>query len=201
MAERSTAAGWKGKQATEGTDLTLPSENVALVRPIRPEAFLQSGMIPDPLTGIIQKSINTKKGLPPSKVAQISEDPKLLASTMIMLDRVVAYAVLEPQTQMPPTCIHKVGEEVCGAYAAGEGNEVHTDTKDPNYHSYQEGPREDDVLYTDQVTLDDKLFIFNWCAGGTRDVESFREELQGTMESVSGRSNVQQPAKRASRSR
>jgi hypothetical protein len=36
--------------------------------------------------------------------------------------------------------------------------------------------REDDVLYVDDVDLDDKMFIFNWAVGGTADLERFRAE-------------------------
>lgn len=40
------------------------------------------------------------------------------------------------------------------------------------------------VVYTDMVDLQDKMFIFNYVVGGTRDLESFRRGLEGTVGSV-----------------
>jgi len=36
--------------------------------------------------------------------------------------------------------------------------------------------REDGVIYTDMVDLEDRMFIFNFAVGGTRDLEKFRRE-------------------------
>lgn len=43
--------------------------------------------------------------------------------------------------------------------------------------------RKDGVVYADMVDLQDKMFIFNFVVGGTRDLESFRRGLD---ESVGG---------------
>lgn len=180
------AAQWKGKVEVEGTDLVLPSENVARVRQISPQAFITSGIIPDPLTGLIRQAIHSKQGLPPSKLEKMTEDPEQLVAAMEMFDRVLVYVVIEPTVQMPPVCSE------CGEY----------DTKmthGSSTHIYREGPRDPEVLYADMVDMEDKIFIFQWCLGGTRDLEQFREQLRTGVGALSDSKVVQGKTKRPAR--
>lgn len=180
------ASAWKGKVAVEGTDLMLPSDNVARVRQISPQAFITSGLIPDPLTSIVRQAIHTKQGLPPSKLEAMVTDPDKLRSTMEMFDRVLCYVVIEPHCEMPPVCVD------CGEYNTDDSHGLDT-------HEYQEGPRDDDILYADTVDFNDKVFIFQWCLGGTRDLEAFRKQQRASLESVSNGKGVRSPAKRPAR--
>lgn len=50
--------------------------------------------------------------------------------------------------------------------------------------------RDDDVLYVDEVDLDDKMFLFNWAVGGTADAERFREESNVAVEHLRSGSDV-----------
>lgn len=185
------ARDWKKKIQVEGADLTLPSGNIALVKQMSPQAFMQSGLIPDPLTAIIRKSIGAKQGLPPEALKEISDDPEMLMSAMELFDRVLEYVVVEPAVEMPPTCDRLINEVRCATYY---NVDVHRNTQDPNYHQYHEGARAEEVLYADQVDMDDKMFVFNWCLGGTRDLDQFREELKGNVESISDSQNIQPEA-------
>lgn len=36
--------------------------------------------------------------------------------------------------------------------------------------------RDEERIYTDDIELEDKMFIFNWCVGGTAEYERFRKE-------------------------
>jgi hypothetical protein len=179
--ERSTAKSWKSKQK-RGADLELPSGNVALVKPLKPEAFLQGGLIPDPLGQLVSKAINSKKGLPPTAMKDIADDPAKLAAAMEMFDRVLTYVVVEPEVRMPPLCVVDVDGEPCGKVAT---DAVHFDTHKSGHHRCEEAEREEDVLYADIVDMEDKMFIFNWCVGGTKDIASFRDELASNVGAVS----------------
>lgn len=181
---------WKGKIAVEGSDLALPSENVARVRQISPDAFLTSGTIPDPLMAIVRQAINSKKGLPPQTLKRISEDPELLASTLQMFDQVLVYCVVEPNIQMPPACSE------CGEYF---NKPHHKDQRADGHHAYKEGVRDPNVLYADQIDMDDKMFIFNWVLGGTKNLEKFRDEQERTLGSLSDRKDVPRASKRSAR--
>lgn len=52
-----------------------------------------------------------------------------------------------------------------------------------------EGRRED-LLYVDEIDLDDKMFIFQWMVGGTSDLEQFRNEQSKQLAAVSSSENV-----------
>ena len=178
------ASEWGSKVNVAGTDLRLPTDNVARVRNLAPEAFLSSGMIPDPLFQIIQQAIQTGKGLPPSALKKLSEDKGSLVDTLLLFDKVLCYCVIEPVVKMPPTC------KECGEYFT----EKHGDD-----HRYQEGDRDPGVLYADQVVMDDKIFVFQWALGGVRDLRQFREQQAGNVEALSGSQGVQRSPKRSPR--
>jgi hypothetical protein len=176
-----SAKSWKGKLNVAGASLDLPSENVALVRQISPQAFLTDGLIPDPLMPIVSQAINTKKGLPPQKLKQIMDDPKLVTSAMELFDRTIAYVVLEPKILMPPTCTE------CEEYA---NQPQHKEVKREDFHAYREGPRDPEILYADEVDMTDKQFVFQWALGGVRELEPFREELAAVVGPLSAGQGV-----------
>jgi hypothetical protein len=177
---------WKGKA---GTDLPLPSGNTAECRQIDPSVFLQGGFLPDPLSKLVREAISTRQGLPPKKVQEIADDPKQLMAAMELFDRVLTHCVIQPKVEMPPTCVVIPDGEhnQCGLYA---NKPVHTDPGFKNFHKYQEGDRDPDTLYADEVSLLDKQHVFQWALGGVRDVEPFREQLAGVVESVSDGQDV-----------
>lgn len=173
------ASQWKSKAAPQGVTLPLPSGNECLARPVRPEAFLESGMIPDALSGIVAAAVNSKKGLPPSKLNEIAEDPKKMAAALELFDRALVFCVIEPRVEMAPIC----AVDGCKAtYAGGDG--VHVDKKHDNFHVYVDPDRDPEVLYADMVDMEDKQFIFQWAIGGSADVEKFRDKLAAGMATV-----------------
>jgi hypothetical protein len=99
---RSTASTWIGAGDYYAEDVQLPSGNVALVRRVGPEAFLDNGIIPDPLMPLIMKAIETKKGLPPKIERDLAKDPESLKTTMQLMNNVLCYAVVDPPVAQPP---------------------------------------------------------------------------------------------------
>lgn len=192
------ASQWKGKTETGNIELELPSENQCLVRRLQPEAFLTSGMIPDALSDMVTRAIRSKKGLPPDATKKIMDDPKKLRAAMQMMDEITCYVVVEPKCEMPPRCAFDLPDGVCGEYFDTD-DKRHEDINHPNFHDFSEGKRDPDVLYVDQVSAEDKNFIFQFAMGGTADVERFRGELGSGVASLSGGKNVQRTRKRAAR--
>jgi hypothetical protein len=182
------ASQWKTKARPEGQDIPLPSGNVARVRSLAPDAFLSSGLIPQPLMPLIQKAIHTKKGLNPKDLERQlgGDDPTMLGTALELFDRVLSYCMMEPGIEMPPPCIH------CSEYA---NKPQHQDRAVDGYHRYVEGDRDKDILYADQVDMEDKMFIFQWALGGTNDLREFRDQLEAGVEATPGRQGVQLPAK------
>lgn len=172
-----SASGWRTDSPDEyaPVNLALPSGNVALVRRMRPEMLIDGGMIPDPLMPIVQKAIDTKRGVKPKAVLDsIATDTKQMFAMVKMMDNVVEYCVIEPKVSAPPVC------ENCEQYFE-EG--AHRKGK-PGYHPYNEEPRDPDKLYVDNVSLDDKAFIFQWAAGGPEEYAGFRSESNGDVGAV-----------------
>lgn len=184
------ASQWKTTAPVQGVTLPLPSGNECLARPVRPEAFLESGMIPDALSGLISQAINSKKGLPPSKLNEIAEDPKKMAAALELFDRALVFTVVEPVVEMAPICAY---DECTATYAGGDG--VHVDKKHSNYHRYIDPDRDPEVLYADMVSMEDKQFIFQWAIGGSADVERFREKLAADVAAVQPGQGVEQDSR------
>lgn len=190
---------WKKQGQFGNIDLTLPSGNVALVRRLQPEAFLISGLIPDVLSDMVHKAIKTKKGLPPDAVEKLTEDPKKLTQALKMMDEVLCYVVMEPPVEMPPRCGVLMNDEtVCNEYVDTD-DDRHNDRNCRNYHIYMEDARDEDTLYADEVSMEDKQFIFQFSTGGTADVERFREEISGHVANVPNGKAVQRKTKRSPR--
>lgn len=173
------ASQWQSKKQPDDTiELDLPSGNTCLARRIAPETFLDSGMIPDPIMPLMQKSIHLKKGLPPQEMKKLEQDPKKLVAAIQMFDRVLVYAVVEPRVELPPAC-------ECGKR---EADVIHLDSDTDGFHAYRQSEeRKEDALYADVVDLEDKMYIFQWCLGGASDIAQFRDKLPaGVVSSPTG---------------
>lgn len=193
------AKAWKGKRSAGHMELTLPSDNTCLVQRLQPEAFLTSGMIPDSLSAMVNQAIKSKKGLPPDEQKKIMDDPKKLRQAMQMTDEIVCYVVVEPKCEMPPRCAFEMsGGRVCDEYMDTDDNR-HSNAGHPDHHSFKEGDRDEDTLYVDEVSLEDKQFIFQFAMGGTADVERFREELKRGLVGVPNGKSNKNKAKRTPR--
>jgi len=49
-------------------------------------------------------------------------------------------------------------------------------------------------IYPSSVGMEDKMFIFNWAVGGTRDLATFRQQLETNVESLADGEDVDNPA-------
>lgn len=193
-----SAKQWKGKRLSGNMELTLPSGNTCLVQRLQPEAFLTSGMIPDALSGIVNQAIRSKKGLPPDAQKQIMADPKKLRQSLQMTDEIVCYVVVEPKLEMPPRCAFEMsGSRECGEYMDTDDNR-HSNDQHPDWHAFMEGDRDEDTLYADEVSLEDKQFIFQFAMGGTADVERFRQELRSNVAGLPNGKGRKSKTKRSS---
>lgn len=56
--------------------------------------------------------------------------------------------------------------------------------------------RDDEIVYIDDLEDDDKMFLFQRALGGASDLESFRAESTGGVDSVQQRQDVELPAER-----
>lgn len=158
MSEVTSASQWKSKSA-QGGELKVPSGNVCLVRkPDGMRVFMSKGMIPNSLMPIVQNAIaeGTKGNSKPVDPAKLMEE--VLSDPQKLADMIGLIDAVVVDTVLEPK-VAAVPE---------------------NYDD-----RDDDVLYVDDIDMDDKMFIFQFAVGGTRDLESFRREQESTMAVVS----------------
>lgn len=155
-----SAKAWK---KNKGEELELPSGNVALVKRPGMLEFIKKGLVPDTLMPTVDEAVRKGKGLPPAQTTELLKDPTKIAAMEEMTDRVLCTVVVEPQVTF-----FKYTEEQEAAGEIPEGFNVGDDIP--------EDERDEDLLYSDDVDLEDKMFIFQYAVGGTRDLERFRRE-------------------------
>lgn len=163
-----TAAGeWKSAEVEEGVKLLLPSGNVCLARNPGLLHFIEQGKIPNALLPIVNKAIAQGKGMSAKDTQAAADDPNALADILAFTNEVIVASVVQPKVALPPRYTAKDFEDdECTEEEVGE---------------VAEEKRIDGVLYADKVDLTDKMFIFQWVVGGTRDIERFREESSAAL--------------------
>lgn len=175
----SSAAEWKKKSAQ--MELTLPSGEVCLVkRPGLPQ-LIAANVMPDMLSGIAEKAVEAGRGgisvSPEDSMEMVGEVLSKKGGVQEMLEsfaRVTAFCVIQPKV-----VFHKAETEE----GSGLWEDIPQEDRDP------------DTLYTDEVDLEDQMFIFNYVVGGSADLAEFRKGLN---QSVDGMANVQNAKENAS---
>lgn len=165
-AQTSSAKAWK--QGNSGKPLEVPSGNTALVRAPGMQVFMANGMIPNSLMAIVKEAIETGK---PPKMDSLEINEETLAEFAKLIDDVTVYCVVEPPVHpIPETTLNpETGQEVVGE-------------------------RDDDLLYVDEVDMEDKVFIFQFAVGGTRDLAKFRKEQNASLAALPASEGVESQA-------
>lgn len=154
---------WKSAK-TKGHALKVPSGNVALVRNPGMQAFLRAGLIPNSLMPLVTEALERGKPPSPDVLGERLKNLEVIDDMMQAIDSVTIFCVIEPKVTAVPT------ELTVG------GDQISIPIGDPR--------RNEDLLYVDEVDEEDKMFIFNWAVGGTRDLERFRQERENGMASI-----------------
>lgn len=194
MASPTSAREWK--KATQGEEIELPSGNVALIKRPGMESLFAAGVLPDELTKIALEEIRraetgqpqdhkkkkTQEGLDPEVMQKFLSNESAISDIFDAFDRVTEMCVIEP-----PVKYHK-RRKVDGA-----GQQI-TDEKDrPLWETIPNEERDEDVVYTDDVDMNDKTFIFNFVVGGTRDIASFRMQFGDDVATLQSGEDVEVP--------
>lgn len=173
-----SAVSWKNSSTLE---LKVPSGKVAKVRNPGMKAFVTAGLIPNSLMPIVTEAL--ERGAPPSPSAlkkAAADNSKFIPEILEATDAVTIHCVIEPQVhKVPIWTIAEVEKGLCTSEQVG-----------------QEAPqlKDDELLYVDEVDFEDKMFIFQWACGGTRDVERFRKQYSAGVEVNQRRSDVERKA-------
>jgi hypothetical protein len=172
---------WKKDAGTLGEPVELPSGKTAIIKAAGMEAFLKSGMIPNSLMSVISNSLKkAQRGEEVSgedfNMEEMMDDPAKINDILQLVDNVAIASFQEPTVHdVPP---HPEPDD------------------DPTLPRFSRRP---DILYVDEVGMDDKFFVFSVAVGGTKDLERFREGLGAGVGSVPARTADVKPAKSTGR--
>jgi hypothetical protein len=142
------------KARKSGRVMALPSGLVAKVRKVDLQSFVIQGTVPNPLMGMVSEALEKGQKAEPAKMMGVEEG--------------------EVDLDMVRDMYELVNAIVCEMFLEPKVLPV----------PENEGDREDDLLYIDELDEEDKMFLFQWITGGTDDVAQFREEAAADMASL-----------------
>lgn len=170
---------WASTTPLNGVEfVTLPSGQTAHLKRIGLEGVIAQGLLGefDTLTDYVGKQhVRRVKG---GKTADhetvnaesLMKDPKALAKIVFLIDRATPLVV-----DSPKVLLHLTFE--------ADGSTLMIPAAE----------REPGAIYTDQVPLEDKMYIFNYAIGGTRDLERFRSQVDEAVGHTPDGEDVQRP--------
>lgn len=136
------------KKRLDGKVLKLPSGLFMRCRKVDLKVFITKGDVPNSLLPLIESAIAKGKGMDMDAILGTGDGGIDLDKVRDMYDMVDSVVV---GIALDP--------------------KVHPEPKDGEDKS-------DDLVYTDEVGDEDKMFLFQWACGGVEDVATFRDEAE-----------------------
>jgi hypothetical protein len=165
--ETTSASQWKKNAGAKPVDIELPSGNVAKVKQIPMPTLLADGLFPDSLAGFVREAINKDEAPADVKATADKQISELTKNPQDLADVFALFDKILVLAVVEPAVLP-----------------VPEDDND----------REDELLYADEVDMEDKMFIFNFCVGGSKDLDRFRAESAAAMGSMAAIESVQNPS-------
>lgn len=171
---------WASSQAT-GTEeeLTTPTGQTCRAKRMSIESMIAAGLLAeaDAVTALVVKHIKkvrpggkqSKKGAaePSVDIPSLIRDPKAVGEMITMVDRVIPHVVVSP-----PVALHYTETKVGNTTVTKTIPEEAEEGKPSRIAMREERPG---LIFTDQIGLEDKMFLFDWSAGGLGSMLAFRE--------------------------
>jgi len=180
--EVTDVGGWKGRVERAAVKLLLPSGNVCLAFNEGMMSFIESGKVPNALMPIIMDAINEGKGMAPDAVKKLANDSRVIQDMMAMVNSAVVSCVVQPKISPAPLAVRTIKSEdapdVVEEYIVLSG-QVGVDA---DGNGVERDPKK---MYVDELDMNDKMFLFNWVMGGSKDIERFRTQSAAALESLS----------------
>lgn len=158
-----SASEWKAKGLRKGKEMVLPSGFTCIAGRVNLMVFMKTGKIPNSLRGMIDQAMEGKEVSQEDILDKLlSGDEKTLKTfedMMKMADAVVVDCMIEPKVLPAP------------------------ENEEPMSKENPKG-RSDTLLHVDEMDEEDRMFVFNYAVGGTRDLETFRAGQDANVERV-----------------
>lgn len=173
-------------------ELTLPSGQTCAAVRMGMQGLLEAGILTeaDSLTATVSNHMRKVKGANGKadgtelNEAAVLRDPNALRGLITMADKAIPHIVKSPKV-----VLH---------YETQKDGSTKTLTPLQRARIKQQSDQPL-VVFTDQIGLDDKLFLFDWSVGGVAKATSFREESDSDVGSVVPEPSVSVSAKRPAR--
>jgi hypothetical protein len=170
-------------------DLLVPSGQLCQVRRVGPVGLIKAGLFEhlDFLGAAVGDHIAAaeEQTLPPSQRTPRSqnvapeealrifqEHPEQITNSLDLIGRVMELVVVQPKVVRPV-----VRDDHGQPRLNAQGEEI----------PLADEAREPDVVYTDYIDMMDQMFIFQFVVGGTRDLETFRQEYGDVLAGLESR--------------
>lgn len=161
--------------------ITLPSGQTCKAKRPGLEGLMLSGQLLqlDTLTSVVDRQhvrrVKGGHGADHDEInaASLMKDPESLKRILRLADSLLPQVVVEPQVVLHWT-----------TDAAGVETNLPLEGRDPN------------LVYTDYVSYEDKMFLLQYAVGGSRDVDRFREESQAALGGVAPGEGIPRKTKR-----
>jgi len=159
-------------------ELTTPTGQTCRARKMSIESMIAAGLLAeaDAITAAVSKhmtqvkSKRSKKGPTPPKnqqpeidVPALMKDPKAVSDLIGMLDKIMPHIVVSPVVKLHYTEATVGKTTVTKKLTEEKREEIRAEHPDQV------------VVFTDQIGLEDKMFLFDWSAGGLGTMLAFRE--------------------------
>jgi len=167
-------------------NLTLSSGQVVNAKRVALQDLILAGVVgeSDALTNFVQKHhLTSGRAKPDDAMKAAMDDPKQFGNLVMLVDRIMPQVIVEPVVR-----IHFVDVD---NPAKGE----------PKTKSIPVTEREPGVVYTDQIPLQDKIFLMHWGLGDVGQATQFREESSDAVAAVADESSVPHASQHPPRNR
>lgn len=154
---------WASNPATGvEEEVTTPSGQTCRAKRMSIESMISAGLLAeaDALTATITKhtrKVRGAKGKPDGEevnTASLLKDPNAITDLITMVDKIVPHIVVSPSVQLHYTET-TVGKTKVTKIIPAEN-------------------RKNGIIYTDQIGLEDKMWLFDWASGGLNTMLAFR---------------------------
>jgi hypothetical protein len=166
------------------TTITCPSGQIVKGQRLGMTGILSAGLLgdTDSLTAYVGKNhlrrVRGGKEADNDQLDMVSlmKDPEALKRIVFLMDRAVPLIVADPVVLLHFEYLEKPAED--GSVTRMIPPEE----------------RRTGMIYTDQVSFEDKMFLFQWCTGGSGNLTRFRGELDAAVEDLPDSNDVSGPA-------
>ena len=139
------------KTNSEGELLELPSGKTALIKRIQLPTLIAENLLGDSISVLAQQAVDRGQGMNPAEIKQMSDDPKKIAEALDAFDKIAARCFMDPEVVY---------------YKDAKGDLI------------PDGERDPEALYSDEIDIQDKIYLVQVVAGGTTDLQTFRKQVE-----------------------